>query len=80
MCVRKMILLEDTLLEVDIAIYLRQNLKFQCVVVAKCQKKLNCPFLIFLKNFCFAKIFIHCSTPLHNKKNKLHFRKCLKTV
>ena len=28
----------------------------------------------------FLKILNHFSTPLHSKKNKLHFCKCLKTV
>ena len=30
--------------------------------------------------FCFAKILNYFSTPLHSKKNKIHFCKCLKTV
>ena len=50
-------------------------------VVAKCQKNTKMTiFFIFILFYYFAKILNHFSTPLHGKKNKLHFRKCLKTV
>ena len=32
-----------------------QNLKLQCVIGAKCQKRLNWPYLIFLKFFLFCE-------------------------
>ena len=53
---------------------------FQCVVAAKCKKD-KLPIFYFKFFFCFAKILNHFSTPLQSKKkNKLHFRKYLKTV
>ena len=50
-----------------------------CGIVAKCQKT-KLTIFNFFKFYCFAKILNRFSTPLHSKKNKLHFRKRLKTV
>ena len=56
-----------------------QNLTLQCVVVAKCIKKTKPTIFNFFFKFFFAKILINFPTPLHSKKNKLHFCKFLKT-
>ena len=44
--------------------------EFEITVCGSCKmsKKINWPFLFFIKFYCFAKILNHFSTPLHSKK------------